>query len=106
MSGIQPIAVTEILNFVSNSIKGAKVTVNGVEKEFPIWKTKFAKDTVRKYVKLGTEERGLITKAALVDVQGREWAVENYDYEKGQDGFILAFPFTQMIVTKEPEVFE
>lgn len=106
MRGLQEIAVQETLNYVSNMIKSAKVVIGGVEKDYPIWKTKFSENTVRKYVKLGTEAKGLITRAALIDGQGREWAVEEYSYDKRQDSFILAFPFTQLIVSKEPEVFE
>lgn len=112
MSEIQQVAVSEILNFFSNSIKAAKVVIDGVEREFPIWQTRFTGDTVRKYVKLGSTERGRITRAALVDVQGREWVVKEYNYEKGQDGFILAFPFKQTIGLLEaqdntlPEVTE
>lgn len=97
MSEIQQVAISEILNFFSNSIKGAKVVIDGVEREFPIWQTRFTGDTVRKYVKLGSEERGLITRAALIDAQGREWVVKEYNYQKGQDGFILAFPFRQTV---------
>ncbi|MBG9548358.1 hypothetical protein [Cytobacillus firmus] len=97
MSEIQQVAISEILNFFSNSIKSAKVVIDGVEREFPIWQTRFTGNTVRKYVKLGSEERGLITRAALIDVQGREWVVKEYNYQKGQDGFILAFPFRQTV---------
>lgn len=97
MSEIQQVAISEILNFFSNSIKSAKVVIDGVEREFPIWQTRFTGDTVQKYVKLGSEERGLITRAALIDVQGREWVVKEYNYQKGQDGFILAFPFRQTV---------
>lgn len=106
MSGIQNVAVTEILNFFSNSVKSAKVTIDGEEKSFPIWKTKFTEDTVRKYVQLGADVKGLITRAALIDTQGREWAVEEYHYVKGEKGFVLAFPFTQLIVSKPVEVID
>lgn len=97
MAEIQQVAISEILNFFSNSIKNAKVVIDGVEYEFPIWQTRFTGDTVRKYVRLGSNERGRITRAALVDVQGREWVVKEYNYEKGQDGFILVFPFKQTV---------
>lgn len=106
MAEIQQVAVTEILNFFSNSIKSAKVVIDGVELDFPIWQTRFSGDTVRKYVKLGSTERGHITRAALVDVQGREWVVKEYNYEKGQDGFILAFPFRQTVGSISPGVEE
>lgn len=103
MSEIQQVAISEILNFFSNSIKGAKVVIDGVEQEHPIWQTRFTGDTVRKYVKLGSSEQGRITRAALVDVQGREWVVKDYNYEKGQDGFILAFPFQQTVGLINPQ---
>lgn len=102
MSEIQQVAISEILNFFSNSIKGAKVTIDGVEKDYPIWQTRFSGDVVRKYVKLGSGDRGRITRAALVDVQDREWVVKEYNYEKGQDGFILAFPFRQTVGMLDP----
>ena len=102
MSEIQQVAVSEILNFFSNSIKGAKVVIDGVERDFPIWQTRFTGDTVRKYVRLQKADQGRITRAALVDVQGREWVVKDYNYDKGQDGFILAFPFRQTVGLIQP----
>lgn len=94
---IKQVAVSAILNFVSGSIKSAKVTIDGVEQDHPIWKTKFTDGTVRKYVKLDSSVRGFVSAGTLIDAQGRVWMEKFFDHQKGQDGYVLVFPYRQEI---------
>lgn len=94
---IKQVAITEILNFVSNSVKSALITIDGVDQPHPIWKTRITDGTVRKYVQLDGDVQGRITKGALIDAQGRIWFEKDFDHAKGQDGYTLVFPFRQTI---------
>lgn len=97
MSEITRIAVLETLNFISSSIKSAKVTIDGVERDFPIYKTRQREDTVRKYIYLDAKVQGLVTKAVLVDSQGREWFVREHTHDKKQQGYVIVFPIRQSV---------
>lgn len=96
MTEIQNLLIDETLNFIDTFIKKAKVTIDGVEIEKDIYRTKREGNTLRKYVYLDNET-GLITRAALVDAQGRELYVKNLNYQKGGDGFMITFPIQQTI---------
>lgn len=96
MAEIQNLLIDETLNFIDTFIKKAKVTIDGVKIEKEIYRTKKDGDTLRKYVYLDNET-GLITRAALVDAQGRELYVKNLNYQKGGDGYMIVFPIKQTI---------
>lgn len=96
MAEIQNLLSDEILNFVDSYIKKAKVIINGVEIEKEIYRTIKENGVIRKYVYLD-HETGVITKAALVDSQGRELYVKSLNYTKGADGFTIVFPIKQTI---------
>lgn len=100
MSEIQPLLVDRLNEFLNSLATKAKVTIDGVvhEKEVYHTSTKFG---LRKYVKLSVEE-GLVTRAALVDSLGRELYVKELNYQKGPQGYVIAFPM--QIEIKEVKV--
>lgn len=96
MSEIQPIAISETLKFFDNALVKAKITIDGQEIEKDVSHTVLEGDTVSKYVYLDVE-KGLITRAALLDAYGREWYVRQENYMKGVQGYTIVFPLTQKI---------
>ena len=100
MSQIKQYMVDATLDFLDRLAVKAVVTVEGVETEQPIYLARIEKNTVRKYVRL-TEERGLITKAVLVDSEGRPLVEKVLNYQKGNKPYIIAFPITQKIIVGE-----
>ncbi|MED3799937.1 MULTISPECIES: hypothetical protein [Lysinibacillus] len=100
MSEIQPLLIQLTEAFLSNLVVGAKVTIDGVVYDKPISHTS-DRYGLRKYVKL-TTEKGLITRVVLVDSMGRELYVKSMNYQKGAQGYTIAFPLT--VEAKEVEV--
>lgn len=90
MNEIQPLLVDLLNEFLNSLVTKAKVTIDGVVHEKDVYHTS-TKFGLRKYVKLSTEQ-GLVTRAALVDSSGRELYVKELNYQKGQKGFVIAFP--------------
>ena len=88
--------------FLSNLVAGAKVTIDGVVYDKEIYHTS-TKYGLRKYVKLSLEQ-GLVTRAALVDSYGRELYVKTINYQKGAQGYVIAFPL--QLEAKEVKVSE
>ncbi|MFJ7698896.1 hypothetical protein [Lysinibacillus fusiformis] len=102
MNEIQPLMIDLVQQFLSNLAVSAKVTIDGViyDKEIYHTSTKYG---LRKYVKLSMEQ-GLVTRAALVDSYGRELYVKTMNYQKGAQGYVIAFPL--QLETKEVKVSE
>lgn len=97
MSEIQPFMIEKTLQFINELANKAKVTIDGNIIEKDVYLSKRQDDTLRKYIYL-EEERGLVTRAALTDVEGRELYVkDNLNYEKGAQGYMIVFPITQKI---------
>lgn len=94
---ISQILVQGALDYFDSMIHEGKVIIDGAEHTFPIWKTRRTDDTLRKYLKLSGEVVGLITKAHLVDNQGRHLYSKTLNFQKEKKGFIIAFPITQKI---------
>lgn len=90
MNEIQPLMIDLTQQFLNSLTVSAKVTIDGViyDKEIFHTSTKYG---LRKYVKLSTEQ-GLVTRAALVDRYGREMYVKTMNYQKGSNGYVIAFP--------------
>ncbi|MED4551204.1 hypothetical protein P9305_00635 [Lysinibacillus capsici] len=102
MNEIQPLMIDLTQQFLSNLVAGAKVTIDGVVYDKEIYHTS-TKYGLRKYVKL-TLEQGLVTRAALVDSYGRELYVKTMNYQKGSQGYVIAFPL--QLEAKEVKVSE
>ncbi|MEO4053363.1 hypothetical protein [Solibacillus sp. CAU 1738] len=90
MNEIQPLMIDLVQQFLSNTVAKAKVTIDGVVYDKEIYHTS-TKQGLRKYVKLSTEQ-GLVTRASLVDSYGRELYVKTMSYQKGAQGYVIAFP--------------
>lgn len=102
MNEIQPLMINLTQQFLSNLVAGAKVTIDGVVYDKEIYHTS-TKYGLRKYVKLSLEQ-GLVTRAALVDSYGRELYVKTMNYQKGSQGYVIAFPL--QLEAKEVKVSE
>ncbi|MGE7021984.1 hypothetical protein [Solibacillus cecembensis] len=90
MNEIQPLMIDLVEQFLSDMVTGAKVTIDGIVHDKEIYHTS-TKYGLRKYVKLSMEQ-GLVTRAALVDSHGRELYVKTMQYQKGAQGYVIAFP--------------
>lgn len=99
MTQMQPILVTETLNFIDGIVAKAVATIDDQQVEKEVWRTVWKDGVLRKYVNFD-EEKGHITRVALVDRQGRELYIKLLDYKKGSTGYIVAFDFTQKIKDK------
>jgi len=95
-SEIQDSVVNDVLGFLDSYFRSAVVTINGEEIEKPIHKTKQSGDTLRKYVYLDVE-KGLVTEAALIDPLGRKAYIRKLNYQKGNKGYVIAFPVMQKV---------
>lgn len=102
MNEIQPLMIDLTQQFLSNLVAGAKVTIDGVVYDKEIYHTS-TKYGLRKYVKLSLEQ-GLVTRAALVDSYERELYVKTMNYQKGSQGYVIAFPL--QLEAKEVKVSE
>lgn len=78
------------MEFLNTTIKTAKVTIDGVDHEKPIFRTSIEGSTMKKYIYLDVES-GRVTKAVLLDHQRREVDVEEMNIEKTQDGQMIVF---------------
>jgi len=102
LNEIQPLMIDLTQQFLSNLVAGAKVTIDGIVYDKEIYHTS-TKYGLRKYVKLSLEQ-GLVTRAALVDSYGRELYVKTMNYQKGSQGYVIAFPL--QLEAKEVKVSE
>lgn len=97
MAEIQQLLVDKILQYIDSIAVKARVTIDGVDIVKDVYVTKYDGVTLRKYIYL-EGERGLVTRAALTDIEGRELYVkDNLNYEKGAQGYMIVFPITQKI---------
>jgi len=80
-----------ILIDAAKHIKQALVTVNGVETVFPITKTVIRDGFFKHYVELEDEPIGTVEKVIVTNENGIHLGVAFPDYEKGDDGWQMAF---------------
>lgn len=81
----------ETLKFWDRLIVGAKVSIDGVEKDYPIHESSYIEgNTLKKFVYLSTES-GLITHAYIYDQHGRQIREKEMNIQKGQDGIMITF---------------
>lgn len=97
MTEIKQPLVDKILQYIDSIAVKARVTIGGVEVMKDVSITKNENGTLRKYIIL-EEEKGLLTRAALTDVEGRELYVkDDFNYQKGVHAYTIVFPITQKI---------
>lgn len=81
----------ETLKFWQRLIVGAKVTIDGVEKDYPIHTSSYIEGNVLKlFVGLETET-GHITLAYVIDQHGRRIREKSMNIRKGEDGLMITF---------------
>lgn len=110
MTEIKQLLIDKVLQYIDSIAVKARVTIGGVEvmKDVSITKkdvsiTKNENGTLRKYIIL-EEEKGLLTRVALTDVEGRELYVkDDFNYQKGVHAYTIVFPITQKIETQKAE---
>ncbi|MEK4247090.1 hypothetical protein MKZ20_17475 [Psychrobacillus sp. FSL K6-2684] len=91
--GVQQILIEQTINYIDSLVHSAKLVIDGMEVSKNIYKTVKNGAELKKYVYL-ENETGTITKAALIDANGRELVTREAQFEKGPDGFMIVFPFT------------
>lgn len=87
---IQQLFADELTRYADSYVRGAVVTIDGNDEDYPIHKTLREGNKLKKYVYL-TSVTGRITGAKLVDANGRELQTKTMDVAKGKDGFTIAF---------------
>ena len=90
---IQPRYTSAILEAIKSLGAKAVVTINGVEREYPLLNTIQTENTIKHFVYL-ENETGTITSAKLVDSVGRELQTYTTVVEKGVNGFTIVFAIT------------
>ncbi len=88
---IEPLFEDLIRQDASRHIKKAIVTINGAEYEYPIIKTVIRDGFFKHYIEVEDEPIGTVEKAVAVDEFGRALMTENVNFEKGDDGWQMAF---------------
>lgn len=103
MTEIKQLLVDKVLQYIDSIAVKARVTIGGVEVMKDVAITKNENGTLRKYIIL-EEEKGLLTRVALTDVEGRELYVkDDFNYQKGVHAYTIVFPITQKIETQKVE---
>lgn len=85
----------------SKHIKKAIVTINGQQHEYPVTKTVIRDGFFKHYIEVEDEPVGVIEKAVAVDENGQELIVQELNFDKGDDGWQMAFKV--LIVAKDEE---
>lgn len=87
---VKQLLVDTVTNFISNTINKAVLEIDGVERDYDIFRTKIEPGKVRKFVYLDSDV-GHVTKARLVDSARRDLYVSDTSINKMQDGLMVMF---------------
>lgn len=89
---IQPAVVDFVIECLDAKFTKGKIVIDGNILVKDVYQTTIKDGIMRKYIYLD-EEQGLISRAALIDAQGKEYYVKLPDYQKSnQQGHIISFP--------------
>lgn len=80
----------ETLKFWDRFIVGAKVTIDGVEKELPIFLKEIQGNALKIFIEMESET-GHITHAVIIDMHGREIRTKTMNINKGEHGLMVTF---------------
>ncbi|MEK4712229.1 hypothetical protein [Sporosarcina sp. FSL K6-5500] len=81
----------ETLKFWDRLIVGAKVTIDGIERDYPIHESSYIEgNTLKKFVYLESES-GHVTHAYVYDQHGRQIREKKMNIQKGEDGLMVTF---------------
>lgn len=87
---VQKLLLDEVLKFVDSYAKKAVVTIDGVKKEYDVYRTSIQGNQLKKMVYI-ENETGKITNAILVDSQGRNLFIKDMNIVKKEEGFMIVF---------------
>ncbi len=87
---IQQILVDETTGIIDLYVKKAVITINGVDVEYPIFKTIREGNKLKKLVYLQSET-GRISGAKIVDAHDRDLQTMVIDITKDVNGLVIAF---------------
>ncbi|MEH6944773.1 hypothetical protein [Bacillus sp. JJ722] len=87
---IKDLYIDETVNFMASLAKRAIVVIDGVEREYTIYRTNKTERKVKHFVYL-TNEQGTVSSARLLDGQGRELQTRGFSVKKGADGLVVTF---------------
>ncbi|MCP1358775.1 hypothetical protein [Aneurinibacillus migulanus] len=87
---IQPRYLDIIRDAADAAVAKSLVTINGEQKEFPIYRTLVDGYKIRKYIYI-QNDTGHITNAVLLDHAGNQLAIKPHNVQKGTDGFVICF---------------
>ncbi|MBQ7232821.1 MAG: hypothetical protein IJX07_06350 [Bacillales bacterium] len=79
-----------LTEFTSNLIHKAVLTVDGVEKEYDIFRTHVENGTVKKFIYL-SHASGTVTSGRLIDKQMRTLIFDNCNITQSEDGLLVLF---------------
>lgn len=83
----------ETLKFWDRLMVGAKVTIDGTERDYPIHPSSYIEgNTLKKFVYLESES-GHVTHAYIHDQHGRRIREKTMNIRKGEDGLMVTFFF-------------
>ena len=102
MAQMQDILIVESLNFIDGIVAKAVAVIDEKDVQKEVWRTVWKDGVLRKYINFD-EERGRLTRVALLDREGRELYVKELNYQKGAAGYVVAFDFMQKIKDKGAE---
>lgn len=86
------------ISFMKTTIRTAKLTINGVVHEKAMLEPSIEGNVMKFYIYLDVES-GVVSRAALLDGQGREVDVEEMNIEKTEHGQVIVF-FYEFELTK------
>lgn len=81
----------ETLKFWDRLIVGAKVTIDGVVRDYPIHESSYIEGKVLKKFVYLEDEAGHITHAYIYDQHGRRIREKTMNIRKGEDGLMVTF---------------
>lgn len=87
---IQQLFLDELLKHGEQLSRKAVVTIDGVERDFSFFRSEIIGNRLQKMVYI-ENETGTISRAILVDSQGRNLHVKDMDIIKGPHGFMIVF---------------
>ena len=98
---IEPIFEDLIRQEAARHIKKAIVTINGQEYEYPVTKTVIRDGFFKHYIEVSDEPVGVIEKAVAIDEYGRALITQEPHFDKGDDGWQIAFKVAVTIKEEE-----
>lgn len=88
----QPVVVDWIVELLKSKAHHGRVKINGLYKNYPIFKTYRDGDLLRFLLYLESDT-GVVEEAQLLTASDEVWAIKSYSIKKQDDGLVLAFEF-------------